>query len=116
MADLLGLDRSTYSYYELGKIKPDIKTIMRLSDIFNVHYTTILESEDSNAFLDTRKSAAQQDFGINEKNLEVPTTGNLTRKEQNILMTFRLLSEQSQKDAIEFISTKFKNDRDKIEN
>ena len=39
VADYLGVDRSTYSYYELGKIIPDVKTIMSLSKIFGVNYT-----------------------------------------------------------------------------
>ena len=42
VADYLGVDRSTYSYYELGKIIPYVKTIMSLSKIFGVNYTEIL--------------------------------------------------------------------------
>ncbi len=113
MADLLGLDRSTYSYYELGKIKPDISTVMRLSEIFNVHYTSILESEDRNTFLDIHKNIEKQQSGVNGKKLNVPALNNITKKEQDILIAFRLLSDESQKDAIEFISKKFKNDRNK---
>lgn len=43
IADLLNIDRSTYSYYEIGKIKPDVDTVVCLSQIFAVHYSQILE-------------------------------------------------------------------------
>lgn len=111
VADLLGLDRSTYSYYELGKIKPDINTVMRLSDIFDVHYTTILESEDTNAFSDVRKGGVSKQLNTSEENLNVTNFNFLTKKEQDILMAFRLLSNESQRDIMEFISQKFKNDK-----
>lgn len=111
VADLLGLDRSTYSYYELGKIKPDVTTVMKLSEIFDVHYTTILEPEDRQIFLDVYKNVAEPAFKISEKSIVLPTNGNLTKGEQDILMALRLLSDESRKDALEFISKKFKDDR-----
>ena len=52
VADKLGVDRSTYAYYESGRIKPDIDTIMKLSTICKVHYTQILESETQEQFSD----------------------------------------------------------------
>ncbi len=97
MADLLGVDRSTYSYYELGKIKPDIKTIMKLADIFGVHYTDILESEKSFQFHDSLNS--------NSKNFNI---NNITPSEQNILKKIRSLSKDSQNDVVNFINKEIK--------
>ena len=111
VADLLGLDRSTYAYYELGKIKPDISTIMRISDIFNVHYTAILESEDTKAFSDFRKNVVNQQLNISEKNLDITNFDFLTNKEQDVLMAFRLLSNEAQEDMMKFISQKLKNNK-----
>ncbi len=42
VADLLGLERSSYSYYETGKITPDIETLVRLSKIFKVDFYDLL--------------------------------------------------------------------------
>ena len=36
VADVLGLDRSTYAYYESGKTTPDIKSVNKLLKIFNI--------------------------------------------------------------------------------
>ncbi len=36
VADILYVDRSTYTYYEVAKTEPDIFTIIKLAEIFNV--------------------------------------------------------------------------------
>jgi transcriptional regulator with XRE-family HTH domain len=36
VANLLNIDRSTYTYYETGKIKPDVETLMKLCCVFDV--------------------------------------------------------------------------------
>ena len=42
VADLLGLERSSYTYYETGKTTPDIETLIRLSKIFHVDFFDLL--------------------------------------------------------------------------
>lgn len=50
IADKLNIDRSTYSYYELGKINPSISSMVILSDLYGisldemVHYDTASSS------------------------------------------------------------------------
>lgn len=51
VADALKLDRSTYAYYEIGKTKPDVNTIIKLSKIFNVPYTEIFEEEETSEYV-----------------------------------------------------------------
>jgi len=43
VADRLKIERSTYTYYETGKTKPDIETIVKLGKVFNVNYIDILK-------------------------------------------------------------------------
>ena len=53
LADLLGVDRSTYSYYETGKTEPNIRQLtkiaalynLRLDDLVNCRYLPIDESK-----------------------------------------------------------------------
>ena len=53
LADLLGVDRSTYSYYETGKTEPNIRQLtkiaalynLRLDDLINCRYLPIDESK-----------------------------------------------------------------------
>lgn len=42
VADKLKIDRSTYTYYETGKTKPSIFTLMELAKIFEVPIDDIL--------------------------------------------------------------------------
>ncbi len=100
---MLGLDRSTYSYYELGKIKPDIATIMKLANIFGVHYTEILESEEhssfSDSFYDNRKS-------LISKTSEKMTFERVTHEEKKFLNAFRSLSNGDRLKVLEFMNLK----------
>lgn len=36
VADILGMDRSTYAYYESGKTEPSINTLIMLADFYGV--------------------------------------------------------------------------------
>ncbi len=42
IAEVLGMDRSTYAYYETGKTYPDLDTLTRLAGIFRVSADTLL--------------------------------------------------------------------------
>ncbi|HRT82935.1 MAG TPA: helix-turn-helix transcriptional regulator, partial [Oscillospiraceae bacterium] len=41
VANLLNVDRSTYTYYETGKIKPDVDTLIKLCCIFDTSLETL---------------------------------------------------------------------------
>ena len=36
VANLIGLDRSTYAYYESGKTEPSLRTLIILADFYDV--------------------------------------------------------------------------------
>ena len=100
VADILEIDRSTYSYYESGRIRPDVKTILQLSKIFKVDYTEILDSECSNVFSDCNYEKFQEDkdflTGSRKASLiSMPEDTNLTSKEKDLILGVRLLSEES---------------------
>lgn len=103
VADLLGLDRSTYSYYELGKIKPDIATIMKLANIFGVHYTEILESEGSSSLAD---SFSERNI-FDKSSVEKLCFERVTQEEKKFLNIFRDLSKSDREETMRFMSSKF---------
>jgi transcriptional regulator with XRE-family HTH domain len=45
VAKLLSIDRSTYAYYETGKTRPDVTSLMMLSKIFNIPINELLADE-----------------------------------------------------------------------
>lgn len=46
VADKLGVERSTYAYYEVGKTEPTVLTLIRLSEILNVKLIDLLQKSD----------------------------------------------------------------------
>lgn len=42
VADRFKIDRSTYTYYEIGKITPSISMLLKLSKIFNTPCLTFI--------------------------------------------------------------------------
>ena len=104
LADLLDIDRSTYAYYESGRIKPDINSIMKLCKIFNVNYEDILESEP-----EVQNNLHDSNFSCN--NLSSGNSNymyNLTKKEQEIILYYRLLSAENKEEIKNEIIKKYK--------
>ena len=96
------MDRSTYCYYELGKIKPDITTIMKLSNIFGVHYSGILEAE-----YNSEKNKVNS-LGDKDVDSDVLRFSDLDNQEKCLLVAFRLMSESSRNEIMELALSKMK--------
>ena len=45
VADKLMKERSTYSYYEIGRTEPTFFTLLELSDIFGVSFETLISDD-----------------------------------------------------------------------
>ena len=93
VANTLNIDRSTYTYYETGKTEPSIETLHKLVQIFNITYEDLLPSVDDNyvkdSFISSRTNQAIY---------------NLSKDEQQILISRRALSPEKQKELDEFIA------------
>ena len=64
VADRLKIERSTYTYYETGKTKPDINTLIKLAKVYNISYTELLkgvEEELEEAVADIHSGPADED-------------------------------------------------------
>lgn len=59
IADVLGIDKSTYSGYEIGKRSPDVDKIKQLANALGVTGDELL---DINVDLETNKKAARADL------------------------------------------------------
>lgn len=51
LANVLNIDRSTYSYYESGKTSPDIPSLITLANIFAVSLDELLGQETEAPFV-----------------------------------------------------------------
>ena len=105
IAELLGIDRSTYSYYELGRIKPNIHTIMLIARIFGVSYTVLLEGEEVK---DDSLEDPQGDFDLCFSNKDDVSYSSLSLREKELVAAFRILAEDSKKEVMGFLMSKIK--------
>ncbi len=87
VAKELGVDRSTYAYYETGKTTPDANTIIKLSKILKVSFSDIFQDEEC---------------GISFADFGSPNV--LSSQEKELVMKFRLLSESDRNKILDVIS------------
>lgn len=85
VADLLGLERSSYTYYETGKTTPDIETLIRLSKIFHVDFFDLL----SGCNTETGKYVNDSNF----KELNVKLDREMKQGSQKLILRLKFFSE-----------------------
>ncbi len=90
IADALNINRTTYTYYETGKTEPYIDTLHKLIKIFGITYDDLLPSE-------------KNCLSIKELYLKSENTAffNLSSAEQDLILKFRLLSNE---DKVQFLN------------
>lgn len=95
VADILGIDRSTYSYYETGKSELDIKTLLALCEIFDVTLDEMLNEDEVilNSSLVTNVKAAYD--AMQEES--VP----LSQYEQRLLQYVRLMDDRQRSEILD---------------
>ncbi len=70
ISKLLNISQMAYSYYERGLREPDIKTLIKLSEIFNVSVDYLIENENTrlDKLTDSERAFLFKYRKLNEKN------------------------------------------------
>lgn len=84
----LGIDRSTYSYYELGKTIPSINMLSNIAKLFNVAIFDLLDTEIGSDHLSS--TTYNPGYYSGERPLSSAT---LDREEKDLLLLFRQLDD-----------------------
>jgi len=84
VAEALNIDRSTYSYYELDKTRPNLETLVKLSHIFSVSKSYLLP-DDPGADLNI-KDMARSDSMLQ----------GLSKEERGLIILYRSLNREDQ--------------------
>ena len=104
IADLLDIDRSTYSYYETGRTKPDVDMIVKLANIYNVSCDDLLGRSVDMKFESVEwLSAEKPGYTILHKSLSL---GDLDRGEQDLILLFRQFTEREKKEFFDLAREK----------
>ena len=93
VANALGVDRSTYAYYETGKNRPNISMLTQISLLYGVSMAKLIEDE----IIMTEPAAVLHDNVPAYQSDALPMS-RLSREEQDFILIFRQLSEEGQKD------------------
>ncbi len=94
VADVLNIDRSTYSYYEIAKTRPDIDALQKLADLFKVSTDYLLDYKSQ------AEIAVNDDTNIFASSRNLRYVSELSRSEKQLVLYFRLLKED---DKVEFM-------------
>lgn len=97
IADVLGIDRTTYTVYELGTTTPSPATLVKLSQIYNVTVGYLIGVEENRPELRKNLDDAKAFATLNSDPISL-----LKKEERELLLYFRVLSpEEKKKVALE---------------
>jgi transcriptional regulator with XRE-family HTH domain len=99
IAKLLNIDRSTYAYYETGKTRPDVATLLVLSQIYNLSISELLADESVPKYVADRGYVS--DYIRGKKNSS--HIYNLTTPEKDLVGAFRICSPEEQKHITDYV-------------
>ncbi len=99
IAKMLNIDRSTYAYYETGKTRPDIASLVVLAKIYSVSLDELLGDETVPKAVADRRFVT--DYVKGKKNSS--RIYDLTQKEKDLVGAYRTCSEEEQKKIMELV-------------
>lgn len=99
VADRLKIERSTYTYYETGKTKPDINTLIKIAKVYNINYTQLLEGVEDE--LEAAISEIHSGPADDEDSLKYRTHAT-TKYEVELLFVVRNLTPKQRKEVMSF--------------
>ena len=97
VADRLKIERSTYTYYETGKTKPDIGTLIKIAKVFNINYTKLLEGVEDE--LETAVADIHSGDPTDDNNQKYRTHAT-TKYEVELLFMVRNLTPKQRKEVM----------------
>lgn len=91
VAEFLGIDRSTYSYYETGKTRPSTEVLARLSFLYHVSIDDFVPSSYKKASDLNLECSIPEGLSLYEN---TERFSNLTFEEQQLVLYFRACTDK----------------------
>lgn len=86
LANVLNVDRSTYSYYESGKTTPDISSLLLLSQVFSISLADLLGRDDFPPMLNDSSAGRGSSKRVTDNNSHIY---DLKKEELQLIAFFR---------------------------
>ena len=116
VAEALSVDRSTYTYYEIGKTAPSINTMMKLIKILNIPYVEFLQCVNGGELASASVSLADfehaQQSGIKKRTTsEREKIYELSADEQQLVIDYRMLPKNQQQELLKRLGNRMKEEQ-----
>ena len=98
IANVLGIDRSTYAFYETGKTTPSVNTLYKLAEIYNVSIESFVGEESGIEIIERKKEIPMSVAAPFADQLAF-----LDKDEKMLLMCYRLIDKDRKNEAIEIM-------------
>lgn len=102
VAEALNVERSTYAYYETGTTHPSGSMIIKLSKIFNIDYKIFMDAVGDTDFDDNDEDASFTTLSDTSWQ-ERERMYTISKSEQNLLISYRVLSNGSKEKIVAMI-------------
>lgn len=112
VAKELNVERSTYSYYETAVTSPSCSSIIRMSKIFNVHYSVFMDAIADTAF-DESKDGNSFTTLTNKPSTKRDKIYELTKSEQNLILAYRMMTAEQKNELIKKLGVNKRDNFDK---
>ena len=102
VAEALSIERSTYAYHETGSTQPSGSMIIRLSKIFNIPYSVLMDAVGDTDFDNNEEDESYTTLTDNSWR-ERERIYTLPKSEQSLIVNYRSLTPEQKEAVIEQI-------------
>ena len=96
VAEILGVDRSAYTYYETGKTSPSLTNLVRLASIFKVEVSWLLgEVDPASHLISAGDDALSLMKAVSESRML-----ELSKEERQLVAFYRMMRGEGKGDAV----------------
>ncbi len=106
VADILNINRSTYTYYETGKTTPDVRTLYKISKIFNVPIEVFFPDEEKASFFEDPVWANDKHRPKKTVSADPKKVGDLSSQERSLIALLRAEDRLSAEDLLNFLKNR----------
>ena len=115
IANILGIERSTYTYYEVGKTTPVVFDLMRLADLYGTSFDDLLGfhagTSDPLAFGEPRNSEKAASPRKDKERYLSESVQDLSAEERQLLAYYRSATPSERKEMLESLRTSRRKDQ-----
>lgn len=98
ISELLGCERSTYTYYEIGRTRPDITVLGSLCKILGIKYEQLITEDDGSMVVCDNAPSSEDKIDLDTKSEKIYE---LSKNEKELVAYFRLMSEKQKAKLLE---------------